>query len=218
MQGEGGAAVSESVMLACGCRSMAVHSGDHDGLGANHPSCVVHALDNKDGCIVVPAPDLTGRLAHCTEYLRKWGRNFGPIYPDDKTHNDGQCANGVCMCVVPSSMGLPFLKPGGELWDQRCAFVAPDGPCRYGPSQHNRDRMTPSSNLRTISIRYPKSHCSQCGNPMKIGDQAQWEIESKYSKHSLYHPHGSCPPLLHDIVRRMDIGEDVYYCGCFGWD
>lgn len=57
-------------MLKCGCSGMMAHNNPHDGLASGHPTCIVHEC-----CEVVPAPDLTGRLARCAYYGKEVNRN-----------------------------------------------------------------------------------------------------------------------------------------------
>lgn len=50
------------VLLKCGCSNIAHHAQPHDDLPENHPSCPVH-----DCCEITTTPDLTGRVAICTQ-------------------------------------------------------------------------------------------------------------------------------------------------------
>jgi len=54
-----------NVMLACGCRAHGTHHNSHDGLGVDHPSCVIHS-PAPEACRIVDAPSLDGRFAKCT--------------------------------------------------------------------------------------------------------------------------------------------------------
>jgi hypothetical protein len=54
-----------TTMMTCGHTGMATHAGAHDGLPANHPSCVIDA-PNPAACTPAVAPNLDGRLAKCS--------------------------------------------------------------------------------------------------------------------------------------------------------
>lgn len=209
---------------------MMTHGGEHDGLPDQHPSCLVHfaGTPNDPACRVVPSPDLTGRLAFCASYGHTWGRNAGPIYPDDKTRNDGQCSHDKgCFCIVPSSMTLPFFQSPAASYDIRCA-VRWEGPtpgpgydaqgyCKYRELAHDASRgRGKATHLRLVTVRYPKGRCGQCSIPIPVGAVAEWSKDAD-SRGSLYHLIDQCPPLSHRFEPRQ-LGQDIFYCGCSGWD
>ena len=95
--------------LSCGCSATTTHSGAHDGLLPNHPSCFSH-----DCCEVVEPPDLTGRQARCSEYGRPTGQ--GNMSSECRDCKD------VCMHELPSSIHLPFFtyRPKKEFDEFYC--------------------------------------------------------------------------------------------------
>lgn len=50
-------------ILKCGCFGATRHAREHDGLEANHRSCIIH-----DTCETVDAPSFEGRRARCLYY------------------------------------------------------------------------------------------------------------------------------------------------------
>lgn len=105
-------------MLKCGCIANSIHKNDHDGLGEDHPSCVIH-----DCCKVVEMPSLEGRKARCAYYGKKV--KVGAY--------NGNCCNvckagGICQCEQPSSPKLWFFqsKPDQEYDEFYCACQGAD--------------------------------------------------------------------------------------------
>jgi hypothetical protein len=91
--------MSDMPMLKCGHTAMATHENKHDGLPANHPSCLICMC-----CEVVDAPELEGRTAKCTYFGR------------DKPRANDECNYGcygkaTCECGSQASdMGLAFFE------------------------------------------------------------------------------------------------------------
>jgi hypothetical protein len=54
------------ILMACGHTAISTHSNPHDGLEANHPSCVIHAGLHWGACKVAQPPELIGRFAKCS--------------------------------------------------------------------------------------------------------------------------------------------------------
>lgn len=217
------------VLLACGDRAMAEHASDHDGLPNPHPSCVIHAGEAGGlSCKVVDMPDLTGRTAFCFSY---GGKRYkaGPIYPDDKTANNGQCGeDGRCYCVVPSAISLPFFSYNAPSYEIHCAVRSTGlvgqpgwdsrGYCIYRETAHDPARgRGRCASLKLITVKWPNGRCGQCGQAIPVRAVAEWGKDSN-GHGSLFHLFDQCPPLTHRFEPRTDIGQDTFYCGCQSWD
>jgi hypothetical protein len=203
------------VMLACGDRAMALHSGEHDGLPNPHPSCVAHAGLHPGACTPVPPPDLTGRLAHC-DYYGVERYKSGPIY------GGADCSARECFCVVPSSITLPFFSYNDDLKKSRCGVAGVPstsafnsrGLCRFYQWQHEERRIPLVA--RHITVKY-KADCHMCHARIKIGSVALYWKDG--DRATLYHLKQHCEPRQHDFVPLdVDLGADTFYCGCHGWD
>jgi len=108
----------KSKMLKCGCVASSTHQNEHDGLKADHPSCIIH-----DCCEVVETPNLDGRKARCTFYGK----------PVKKGSYNGCCCTkcdrlDICQCEEPSSTSLWFfqLHPDKEFDEYYCACHGAD--------------------------------------------------------------------------------------------
>jgi hypothetical protein len=56
--------MSNLILLQCGHNGHAIHKNVHDGLPANHPSCVICTPDIR-ACLPEQTINLEGRLAEC---------------------------------------------------------------------------------------------------------------------------------------------------------
>jgi hypothetical protein len=110
-------------LMGCSDVATSVHSQPHDGLEANHPSCVVDFGIHPLACVVIGKPDLTGRFATCSyKTPGKYGGNHDPIPSDynlaffEYQGPGSREANEICVCkyakVAHGEINAATKRPG----------------------------------------------------------------------------------------------------------
>lgn len=116
-------------LMACGHTAISTHGNAHDGLAANHPSCVIHMGLHGGACKVAQPPHLAGRLAKCycgktepSSLALAFFEYLGPDSPASK-ENCAQCAYAEIAHAK---------KQSGEIRNQHiCLRFKPHGPYDY---------------------------------------------------------------------------------------
>lgn len=199
--------------LSCGCSAQAVHHNDHDGLGADHPACVVH-----DCCGVVVAPDLAGRMARCTYFSK----------PSRKSECNKPECGGRCSCERLSSGDLAFFQFHGAGSQRALTHCV----CGYHTIVHEPlwaadldVDMTWYALPRKISREVRTFHAPESMKALSAEREADFRRAQKDSKTAPIHGVAvvavrRLPPPI-KCRKFTPIGpakHDEFYCGCHGWD
>lgn len=94
-------------ILKCGCFGATTHPREHDGLEANHRSCIIH-----ETCEQVDAPSFEGRRSRCFYYGKS-------PYKNECSECRGK---EKCGCEIDSTLKLAFFesKPDKEYDEFYC--------------------------------------------------------------------------------------------------
>lgn len=158
-------------------------------------TCVICVGVTPDAEVLVSTPDLTGRVARCSS----------------------------CMTERPSSFDLPFFEYRGEKEIVRRSGRC--GACGCRPEEHG-PRLTGRRIQRLRGVAVAQSTLQQCGvcGHMSMTGQDQAAADMQWPDAAFVVRRYAPQVTLAAVCERYEEYvftepvNDIFYCGCRGWD